>query len=308
MIASPNHIRSLIRVAGLTAALAIVELSPVLAQVPDTTKKPTPRDSAIVDTLQARAQRKVLREAHQIRLTDAALAVGGVAVLSLLDEPLQRASQKHRRSHRGGTLTDLANGFRQQGEPIYYAGISLGVLATGYIVNSAPIRRAGRRLVVSVAASALVEQTIKITLGRSRPNEGVGAFSFHPFSSRKDSTGLTARGSMPSGHVTAAFAVATSLADDIHNTPVKIALYTLASGTAFSRIYDNRHWFSDTAAGAILGITTAKLVSGHWRLFGLKPPGWLVTPTGAPALSWNVPFSTSPSVPHLATAESSATR
>lgn len=307
MLRTASSGRGWLRAWGVVIVAGLLGFSPLAAQV-DTTKKPTPRDSAIVDTAQARAQRQVLREAHQVKLTEAALAVAGVAVLSVLDEPLQRAAQRHRKAHRGGTLTDLANGFRQQGEPIYYAGISLGVMATGYIVGSAPIRRAGRRLVVSVAASALVEQAIKITLGRSRPNEDLGAFSFHPFSSRKDSTGLTARGSMPSGHVTAAFAVATSLADDIKSTPVKIALYALASGTAFSRVYDNRHWFSDTAMGAILGITTAKLVSGHWRIFNLKPPGWLVTPTGAPALSWNIPFSTSPHVPHLSEADSSATR
>jgi membrane-associated phospholipid phosphatase len=297
-----------VRVIGIALVLGIAELSPAHAQVPDTTKKPTARDSAIVDTLQAQAQRKVFREAEPIHLTHVALALAGIAVASSLDEPLQRAARDHRRAHRGGTLTDLANGFRQQGEPVYYAGISLGVLATGYIVNSAPIRRAGRRLVASVALSAIVEQTIKVSLGRSRPNEGLGAFSFNPFTSRKDSTGLTARGSMPSGHVTAAFAVATSLADDIHNTPVSIALYTLASGTAFSRVYDNRHWFSDTVAGAILGITTAKLVNGHWRIFHLKPPGWLVTPTGAPALSWNVPFSTSPHAPRLAAPDSASTQ
>ncbi|MEO8199018.1 MAG: phosphatase PAP2 family protein [Gemmatimonadota bacterium] len=294
------------KVLWFAAFVSIGGASSLRAQV-DTTKKPTARDSAIVDTLQAQAQRRVLRDAHQVTLTQALFAVGGVALATALDEPLQRAAQKHRRAHRGGTLTDLANGFRQQGEPIYYAGISLGVLATGYIAGSAPIRRAGRRLVVSVAVSALAEQSLKILLGRSRPNEGVGAFTFHPFSSRNDSTGLTARGSFPSGHVTAAFAVATSLADDINNTPVQIGLYALASGTAFSRVYDNRHWFSDTVFGAILGITTAKLVSGHWRIFNLKPPGWLVTPTGAPALSWNVPFSTSPQVPHLSEADQAVT-
>jgi membrane-associated phospholipid phosphatase len=69
-----------------------------------------------------------------------------------------------------------------------------------------------------------------------------------------------------------------------------VALYVLASGTAFSRINDNRHWLSDTALGAAIGVTTAKLVSGHWRVFGLRPPHFLVTPTGATALSWRATF------------------
>jgi membrane-associated phospholipid phosphatase len=297
---------------GIVVAMALLMSATQLsAQVPDTSKKPkpTPRDSAIVDTLQKQAQRRVIREAHKIRLTEALIAVGGVAVISTLDRSLQRTTQRYREKHEGGTLADAAALFRHEGEPIWYAGTSLGVMAVGYIANSAPIRRAGRRLVVSVAASALVQATMKLVVGRARPNADLGAFTFHPFNiSGKDTAGIANRGSMPSGHVTAAFAVATSLADDVNNLPLKIAVFTFATGTAFSRIYENRHWLSDTVMGAILGVTTAKLVGGHWRIFNLKPPGFLVTPTGAPAISWNIPFSTSPHSPSLAMADSVATQ
>jgi membrane-associated phospholipid phosphatase len=139
-------------------------------------------------------------------------------------------------------------------------------------------------------AAGLVTYAVKATLGRSRPNEGVGPWSFHPFTPLSDTFGIEARGSFPSGHTMAAFAVATSLSGDIDWWPASVVLYTLAAGTGFSRVYDNRHWFSDTVAGAMLGFTTAKIVNGHWRIFGLKPPGWLVTPTGAPALEWKVPL------------------
>jgi membrane-associated phospholipid phosphatase len=94
---------------------------------------------------------------------------------------------------------------------------------------------------------------------------------------------------MPSGHVTAAFAVATSLADDIKSPLVSVLLYTAATGTAFARINDNRHWLSDTGMGAVLGIFTAKVVSGRWSIFGLRPPGFLVTPAGA-SLTWRASF------------------
>lgn len=264
---------------SLTTSLAV-------AQVPDTTRKPTAQDSAIVDTLKTEAQQQVLRNAHQIRWWEAAGALTLVAASTVIDRPLRR----YTRTHRTETLTDLSNLFRQQGEPFYYAGISLGVWGTGVIFHSAKIQRAGRRLIVTVAAAGLMTYATKISVGRSRPNEGVGPFSFHPFSTLKDSTGLEARGSFPSGHTMAAFAVATSLSGDIDWWPASVVLYTFAAGTAYSRVYDNRHWFSDTFAGALLGITTAKIVNGHWRIFHLKPPGWLVTPTGAPALEWRVPL------------------
>jgi membrane-associated phospholipid phosphatase len=150
--------------------------------------------------------------------------------------------------------------------------------------------RAGGRLVASVALSGAAMQGMKMVVGRSRPNEGVGAFAFHPFTGISDSAGIEARGSFPSGHTTAAFAVATSLADDIDSPVVDVVLYTLAAGTGWSRVHENRHWLSDTAMGALLGITSAKLVNGRWRIFDLRSPGFLVTPTGAPALSWAVPL------------------
>jgi membrane-associated phospholipid phosphatase len=210
--------------------------------------------------------------------------VGGVMGLAFLaDQPLQRAVQRHRNQ----TTNDIAGIFRQEGEPVYYAGVSLGILATGVIVRNADIRRAGGRVAASVLASALISESVKRLVGRSRPNENAGAFNFHPFTTLQDSAGIETRGAMPSGHTTAAFAVAASLADDIHNTAVDILLYTLAAGTAYSRINDNRHWLSDTWIGAALGITAAKLVNGRWRIFGLRPPGFLITPTGAPAVSFD---------------------
>jgi membrane-associated phospholipid phosphatase len=272
-----------------------LNVSALRAQVPDTAKKPTPRDSALVDSMVAREQRQVLREAHQIRWYEAALVVGGVAALTLLDETIQQ----HVQESRSETLTNIADFFRQGGEPVVYAGVSLGVLGVGLLADNADIKRAGGRVVASLVGSTVVMQSLKWLVGRSRPNENVGAFQFHPFTSRKDTAGLQARGAMPSGHAAIAFTIASSLADDFP-LPVDIVLYALATGTAYSRVYHNRHWLSDVVMGAVVGITTSKLVGGRWRIFNLKPPGFLLTPTGAPALSWSVPFSTSPHSPRLA--------
>src|SRR5262249_46404774 len=147
---------------------------------------------------------------------------------------------------------DVATIFRQQGEPWYYATVSLGVFGAGVIANSPDLRRAGRRLVLSVAGAGLTTVALKRLVGRSRPNENVGAFQFHPFTSLKDSAGVQTRGAFPSGHTTAAFAVATSLADDINHPIASMVLYTVAAGAAWSRLYDNRHWLSDTIFGGAL--------------------------------------------------------
>jgi membrane-associated phospholipid phosphatase len=127
-------------------------------------------------------------------------------------------------------------------------------------------------------------------IGRSRPNANVGAYDFHPFSTLEDSMGVEQRESMPSGHTTAAFAIATSVVDDIKSTPIAVIVYAWATGAAFSRVYENRHWVSDTVMGAVLGITTAKIVNGHWRVFGLEPPRFLQTGTGGMAIGWDLTF------------------
>jgi membrane-associated phospholipid phosphatase len=260
------------------------------AQVPDTTKKKAKSDSAhTADSLKARQDaQRILNQAHIVRWYEAAALVGGTALIAAVDQRAQRTAQKP--SNRSAFLGDVANVFRQQGEPYFYGGVSVGVFAVGVIANSPDIRRAGRRLVASVAGAGLMTYALKFLVGRSRPNEGVGGFTFHPFTTLKDSLGIETRGSFPSGHATAAFAVATSLAEDIHSPLGSVLLYTFATGAAWSRIYDNRHWLSDTVFGAALGITTAKVVSGRWRVFGWRPPAFMVRPTGEAALEWKVPL------------------
>ena len=243
--------------------------SPLAAQIPDSAKVAPARDSARV-----------------VRWTSAVWALGGIAVLSLIDEPVQRYTQKHR----SNTLESLAKVFERQGSAVYYGGVSLGVLAVGVVSGDNDITRAGGRLVATVAGSSLVMQGMKMLVGRSRPNANAGAYDFHPFSTLEDSRGVEQSESMPSGHTTVAFAVATAVADDLESLPISVILYTWAAGAGFSRVYENRHWLSDTAVGALFGITTAKIVTGRWRVFNLKPPQFLIAESGAMGLAWNLEF------------------
>jgi membrane-associated phospholipid phosphatase len=262
----------------LTSAAAVTLTAyPLAAQRADSIPCPT-------DT--GDAARRVPAQVHEVRWYHAAAVLAGTGVLMALDEPVQRFVQRNRSQ----TTDQIAEVFRQEGEVPYYAGVSLGVLGVGLVTGDEGIRRAGTRLVAAVGLSAGEMTLIKHLVGRSRPDEDVGAFHFHPFTSRKDSAGVETRGAMPSGHTTAAFAVATSLADDIASPVVDVLLYTAASATAFSRINDNQHWLSDTAFGAALGIFTAKVVNGHWRVFGIRPPEFLVTPAGTPCLAWQGSF------------------
>ncbi|MDE0019770.1 MAG: phosphatase PAP2 family protein [Candidatus Poribacteria bacterium] len=101
-------------------------------------------------------------------------------------------------------------------------------------------RRAGRFVFASVAAGSLASETLKRIIGRPRP--------LNPEDRR----------SMPSGHTTNAFAAAAGLS---HEYPRWAPLfYGLAAGVGFSRIYLGRHYPSDTLGGALLGMSSARVV------------------------------------------------
>lgn len=257
-------------------ALALVALAAPLAA----------QDTAVVDSIRREAQQDVLANAGVIKWYHALAVLGAIGASMTLDEPIQRYAQEHR----SATSDDVSRIFRQPGEPLFYAGVSAGTFGLGLISGNADIKRAGRRMMASVLLAGIFMGSTKRILGRSRPNEGVGAFVFHPFTSLRDSAGMQTRSSMPSGHTTAAFALATTVAADVDNPIVDGLVYVFAAGTGFSRISDNRHWFSDVLTGMALGVTSAKLVSGQWRIFHLTPPGFLLTPTGTPSVGWSVPL------------------
>jgi membrane-associated phospholipid phosphatase len=202
---------------------------------------------------------------HVIRWYEALAVAGGVSAAFLADEPLQ----EHLQENRTATSDDLASFFRHFGQPEAFATASLGLIGAGLIAHQPTLTRLGGRVAVSIALSAAEVEVLKRVSGRARPDSGLGAFHFDPFSGSE---------SFPSGHAAAAFALATSLGDAIHNTGATVGLYGLATGTAWSRLNDDRHWLSDVLLGAAIGITNAKLVEGHWRVFGLHPPEFLLDP------------------------------
>jgi membrane-associated phospholipid phosphatase len=217
-----------------------------------------------------------MSEPPAIRWWQGAIVLGGLSGLMLLDKPVQRFAQDNR-SH---SDDELAGALRHFGQPEVYGTITLGLLTAGLVSGDGDITRAGGRLASTLALAGAASSLTKLTLGRPRPSESLDADGYVPFSGQE---------AMPSGHTTIAFALATALADDIHQTWASVGLYTIASGVGWSRINDNRHWLSDVAAGAVLGITSAKLVNGHWRIFNLRPPRILLGPRHA-GIAWQLTF------------------
>lgn len=87
----------------------------------------------------------------------------------------------------------------------------------------------------------------------------------------------TSNDSFPSGHTAIAFAGAEFLYQEYKDKSIwyGVAGYVIASGTGIFRMYNNRHWLTDVALGAGIGILATK--TAYWmnpyitrKLFGEK--------------------------------------
>lgn len=214
-----------------------------------------------------------------IRWWHAAAVVGaaGFSVL-VLDQPIREGVQ----SMRGSGTDGAADVFRQFGYAPVYLGVPAVVTGIGLISGNDRLARAGGRMLASVALAAGATQGIKRVVGRRRPfaEEGAQAFDLLAFDDA----------ALPSGHTTGAFALAASTALELRSPLAGVLLYTAATGTAWSRLNDEQHWLGDVLLGSAIGITSAHLVNGRWRLFHLRPPQILATPTGGTGVGYALTF------------------
>ncbi|MBV8327749.1 phosphatase PAP2 family protein [Chryseobacterium sp.] len=81
---------------------------------------------------------------------------------------------------------------------------------------------------------------------------------------RQERPDLSNDQSFPSGHTAIAFASAEFLRREYWNTSpwIGVAGYAVAAGTGILRMYNNKHWLGDVAAGAGVGIISTTL--SYW--------------------------------------------
>jgi undecaprenyl-diphosphatase len=137
------------------------------------------------------------------------------------------------------------------------AGVTLLLVCTAMslgtgLARHSRLHRAASLAAVTFIVAGLIEFTLKHTVGRPRPDVNTDLDSF------------------PSGHATSVFAVATVFA---HFFPgLRMPLYTLASAIAVGRVYLDRHYVSDIAAGAMIGWLVATwLIRATDRYAGVLP-------------------------------------
>ena len=125
------------------------------------------------------------------------------------------------------------------GTPVQVGG-ALATYAIGRMTGSSRTAKVGSELFRAQIVTQTMTSIMKVSVGRSRP----------------DGTSY----SFPSGHTASAFATATVLQRNF-GWKAGIPAYALASYVAASRIQAQRHYLSDVAFGAALGILAGRTVT-----------------------------------------------
>jgi membrane-associated phospholipid phosphatase len=151
------------------------------------------------------------------------------------------------------------------------ASRAVGVLGTPRVYLGTPLllyalggkreKQTATRLVNALVTSGLITETTKVLVGRRRPDESGGVGDVKGPSLVYES--------FPSGHTSAAFAMATVLATQYPR--YRVPLYALAAAVAASRVLQNRHFPSDVFVGAGIGIAAGQQAAhGGSNLLGFK--------------------------------------
>lgn len=180
------------------------------------------------------------------------VGAGTTAVLHPWDDDVATGAFNSETS--GNTSLD---GVFEPGEVLGGAAVQIGsafaTYSLGKLANRPHLERLGRDLVRAQVVTQTLTFALKTAVGRERP-DGSNARSF------------------PSGHASGIFATATVLQRH-YGWRVGVPAYAVASYVAVSRLNEGRHYLSDVAFGATIGILVGRTVTIDvgGQIFAIEP-------------------------------------
>jgi membrane-associated phospholipid phosphatase len=162
-------------------------------------------------------------------------------------------------------LVDFGNFAGRGGIPY----IAAGSYFIGVVMKDNKMKQIGLFTVGAGLATQAVTELFKNAFGRTRPNETTDPYEF----------GGEGK-SFFSGHTSAAFSVATVIAEVYKDKPlVPYLAYGAAAVTAYARMHDQKHWATDVLAGAVAGTLVTKIFMRAFESDDSRiPSGLLVIP------------------------------
>ena len=171
-------------------------------------------------------------------------AGGALVTTALLDGEVRTWSQ----AHQSAALDRLATAGNALGTGRVLVPTMVAVGATSYLAGAEEITGAMLRIGAAYTAGNAIVSVLKPVVGRHRPGERYGAWSFQP---------LTLSGgewhSFPSAHTIHAFSIAAAVAEEVDRPWVTFVAFGAAGVVGWSRVYEDKHWASDVVAAAVFG-------------------------------------------------------
>ncbi|HTB06679.1 MAG TPA: phosphatase PAP2 family protein [Bacteroidia bacterium] len=199
------------------------------------------------------------------------LRVGVVAATTIAIMPFDQSIANSTQGNQHYYNSAAVIGGRDYGEWYTIGVVTAAFASYGILAKDTAAKKIAIELFQAGAYSELFTEVIKIIVGRARPYENLGPYTYHPFTVLD--VGFN---SSPSGHATSAFALSTVMSRHAHSTFLKILAYVPAGFTLFSRIYQNFHWASDEFFGGMVGFATGNWVvnlhEGRRHKINLPPP------------------------------------
>ncbi len=128
-----------------------------------------------------------------------------------------------------------------------------GILVTGLITHNEHATDTGIRSAEASVDSVLLYAALKAVLARQRPYTGGAEGRFF--------SGNWTAGSFPSGHATLAWTLATVMAHEYPNRPMRLLMYGAATAVSTTRVTGGVHFPSDVFAGSVIGFGVGTFVS-----------------------------------------------
>jgi hypothetical protein len=251
-----HRVHVLLMTASFCASVAVLPCdasAQTLAQAPVAPTIGAPSADAFTPSV-GRIFADTITDLRRLPSTDSAviLSIGGVVALA--GHPYDR------RLSQSFSTSDSMRGPFSAGQTIGAATTQLaGAFATysiGRMTGKPKVATIGADLVRAQFVSQAMTHAIKLSVARTRP----------------DGTSL----SFPSGHAASAFASAAVLQRHL-GWRAAIPAYGVAAYVAASRVQTQRHFFSDVAFGAAIGV-----IAGRTVTIGSGDARFAVSPSAAP--------------------------
>jgi membrane-associated phospholipid phosphatase len=187
---------------------------------------------------------------HGIRFWLGAGALGAGAMA--LDRPLHSFAATHRAPFLDRMAADV--------DPIGRAEYLVPALAAAVVFPAAigewRFARGALRVGAGYISADLAGGALRVAVARHRPDSTGDPWRFRPLRPQGE------WGSMPSAHVTHAFAIASGIAEETGQPLAAGIGYGVASLLAAQRVYRQSHWASDVVVGAALSTAVSRRIVG----------------------------------------------